>query len=157
MRSSEYSHIKAINGWSGDWFFAFTNKQYVVEWNAYDPEANNWHHLPSIPTAEPHGHHHGFSCVCVCNKFFVMGGFHETFQGPLFPENKSCETTDVWMFDPFKKQWSRRASMKMPRSWFSCVVMSGKVYVAGGFNCSKRGGVTNAEVYDPVEDRSVSK
>ncbi|KAK1318015.1 F-box/kelch-repeat protein [Acorus calamus] len=153
MRSSAYSHIKAANGWSGDWWFVLTERQHDGQWNAYDPEANNWHHLPRFHTDEPPGDHLGFSCVSVSKKFLVIGGFYESPLSPIFPELKTFVMNDVWLFDPFKKQWSRRASMKMPRSEFACVVISGKVYVAGGYNSSEPGGITNAEIYDPVTDR----
>ncbi|KAK1291332.1 F-box/kelch-repeat protein [Acorus calamus] len=153
MRSSVYSHIKAANGWSGYWWFVLTERQHDGQWNAYDPEANNWHHLPRFHTDEPPGDHLGFSCVTVCKKFLVIGGFYESPLSPIFPELKTSVMDDVWLFDPFEKQWSRRASMKMPRSEFACVVTSGKVHVAGGYNSSEPGGITNAEVYDPVTDR----
>ncbi|KAM4127211.1 hypothetical protein ACJW30_02G073000 [Castanea mollissima] len=56
-------------------------------------------------------------------------------------------------FDPYRKKWSRVASMRTPRSHFACSVISGKVYVAGGLNLSCTRGLALAEVYDPLTDK----
>uniref|UniRef100_A0A0C9S6B9 TSA: Wollemia nobilis Ref_Wollemi_Transcript_15188_1284 transcribed RNA sequence n=1 Tax=Wollemia nobilis TaxID=56998 RepID=A0A0C9S6B9_9CONI len=152
IRSSEYACAKAQEGWSGNWLFVLTEEQIKGPWNVYDPEADRWHPLPPIPWANSNQRHLGFSCVCVAKKFLVIGGYY-TPSDALGQLKKFTATNDVIQFDPFSKQWSKVASMRVARSNFACAVAHGKVYVAGGCNLSSAITLTHAEVYDPVEDR----
>ncbi|KAF8392755.1 hypothetical protein HHK36_023104 [Tetracentron sinense] len=148
IRSSDYSGLKAREGWCGNWLFVLTEG--TNQWVAYDPEADRWHPLPKIPRAHPNSQHYGFSCVSVCNRFLVIGG---SYARQVFPHQKPLITNDVMQFDPFKKQWDVVASMQMPRSHFACSVVLGKVYVAGGRTSSSTRGLALAEVYDPMKDK----
>ncbi|OMO62640.1 Kelch repeat type 1 [Corchorus olitorius] len=151
VRSHEYANYKAKQGWSGDWLFVVTERA-NNQWIAYDPEADNWHSLPKVPTEHEGLQHFGFSCVCVGNRLLVIGGSY----GPrdtAYPRQTPVITNNLLQFDPFKKQWTRLTSMHTPRSHFACCVMSGKVYVAGGRNQSSTRGLSLAEVYDPISDR----
>ncbi|KAF6171197.1 hypothetical protein GIB67_001912 [Kingdonia uniflora] len=150
FRSSDYSNLKAREGWCGNWLFVLTEGD-NTEWIAYDPDADRWHPLPKIPTFNPGWHHDGFSCISVRNRFLVIGGCYTP--EPLSPHQKPLITNEVVEFNPFKKEWRRKASMKTPRSNFACCVVGGKVYVAGGRTSSTSRGIDLAEVYDPVEDR----
>ncbi|KAJ8620368.1 hypothetical protein MRB53_028897 [Persea americana] len=123
-----------------------------IQWNAFDPEADRWHPLPRIPSATCGYAHFGFSCVTIRNRFLVIGGHfcpNDTF---IPPQENSSPTNDVMQFDPFRKQWSRLASMQTKRSDFACAVVCDKVYVAGGWNSSSRR-LDSAEVYDPLQDK----
>ncbi|KAK9106765.1 hypothetical protein Syun_022776 [Stephania yunnanensis] len=154
FRSSEYSSFKASEGWCGNWLFVLTEAD-NNEWIAYDPEANWWHSLPRIPRPKHQWNHFGFACVCVSQKFLVIGGYYApcNLQFQQGPNQRHVVTNDVLQFDPFKKQWSRVASMHSPRSHFACSVVNGKVYVAGGRTLSNAEGLSLAEVYDPQKDR----
>ncbi|XP_010268084.1 PREDICTED: F-box/kelch-repeat protein At1g16250 isoform X2 [Nelumbo nucifera] len=151
IHSSDYSNLKAREGWSGNWLFVLTEGT-DVHWIAYDPEADRWHPLPKLPSANPSWHHYGFSCVSVNKMFLVIGGSYAPHD-PVFPPQKPLVTNDVMQFDPFKKQWSRLANMRTARSHFACSVVFGKVYVAGGRTSSCTRGLALSEVYDPLNDR----
>ncbi|XP_059632058.1 F-box/kelch-repeat protein At1g16250 [Cornus florida] len=151
IRSSDYSNYKAKEGWCGNWLFVLTEGS-NGHWAAYDPEADIWHSLPKIPGVDYDWQHYGFSCVSVCNKFLVIGGSYAPYD-PVFPEQKPLITNNVLEFDPFEKQWTWVASMRLPRSHFACSVVSGKVYVAGGRTSSCTTGLSLAEVYDPMKDK----
>ncbi|GKV10478.1 hypothetical protein SLEP1_g21832 [Rubroshorea leprosula] len=151
FRSCEYGNYKAGQGWCGNWLFVLAERS-NNQWIAYDPDADRWHPLPKIPTVQDGWQHFGFSCVCVYNWLLVIGGsFAPT--GSAFSRQSPVITNDVMLFDPCRKQWTRVASMRTPRSQFACSVISGKVYVAGGCNLSHRKGLALAEVYDPMTDR----
>lgn len=151
IRSSDFSHYKAREGWCGDWLFVLTEGS-KNQWVAYDPEADKWHSLPKISENNSTGQHYGFSCVSVCNKFLVIGGSYAPHD-PIFPNQKPFISSDVMQYDPFSKRWSRAASMRTPRSHFACTVVCGKVYVAGGRTSSCARGLADVEVYDIVTDR----
>ncbi|XP_031397024.1 F-box/kelch-repeat protein At1g16250 isoform X2 [Punica granatum] len=148
VRSDEYSNFKAREGWCGDWLFVLTEGM-RNQWVAYDPEADRWHPVPLNPRKHlPDRWPLGFSCVCVNNKFLVIGGSYELWH----PRECSFISKEVVQFDPFKKEWSSAASMRTPRSHFACCIIDGKIYVAGGRNSDYPKGITLAEVYDPLTD-----
>lgn len=151
IRSAEYANYKAREGWCGNWLFVLTEGS-KNEWVAYDPEADKWHPMPKILTAHVDLRHFGFSCVSVCNRFYVVGGSYAPHDS-AFPHQMHCITNGVLQFDPFKKQWTNAASMHTSRSHFACSVVSGKIYVAGGRNLSCPRGLVLAEFYDPVTDK----
>ncbi|KAG8641884.1 F-box/kelch-repeat protein At1g16250 [Manihot esculenta] len=151
IRSSEYAHYKAREGWCGNWLFALT-EQSNNQWIAYDPDADRWHPLPKFSGDYADWHHSGFSCVCIYNRLLVIGGSYAP-QDSSLPHQKPLITDYVLQFDPFKKEWKRMESMRTPRSHFACSVIGGKVYVAGGRNLSSTRGLALAEVYDPLIDK----
>ncbi|CAN8293115.1 unnamed protein product [Cochlearia groenlandica] len=150
VRSVEYSSYKASNGWLGNWLFVLSERS-KNQWVAYDPEADKWHPLPRARVVG-NDCHSGFACVCVSNCLLVIGGCYSSPVSQL-PLKMPVFTENVMRFDPFKKEWEMVASMHTPRAHFACVVISGKVYVAGGRNLTNSLGVSSAEVYDPVADR----
>lgn len=150
IRGEEFSSFKAREGWCGNWLFVLTEGS-DDQWVAYDPDADIWHPLPKIKREQP-CKHVGFSCVCVSNKFLVIGGAY-SFSDPASSHLKPVITNDVFQFDPFRKEWTRVSSMRTPRSHFACSVVAGMVYVAGGRNMSNPRGLVVAELYDPLKDR----
>lgn len=156
IRSAEYGNYRARQGWCGNWLFVLTEGS-KNEWVAYDPEADKWQPLP-IPkmllTVTPHIDlkHFGFSCVSVCNRFYLIGGSYSPHDS-AFPHQRHLITNEVLQFDPFLKRWSNAASMLTSRSHFACSVVCGKIYVAGGRNLSTPRGLVLAEVYDPLTDK----
>ncbi|XP_030475892.1 F-box/kelch-repeat protein At1g16250 [Syzygium oleosum] len=150
-RGMEYANFKAREGWSGDWLFVLTEGS-ENQWVAYDPEADRWHPIPKMPRTHPDWKHTGFSCVCVGDRFLVIGGAYAS-SDPGFPHQKPIITNEVYQFDPFRKEWTMVSSMQTPRSHFACCVISGKVYVAGGRNLSCPRGLTLAECYNPLSNK----
>uniref|UniRef100_A0A7N0UI02 F-box/kelch-repeat protein n=1 Tax=Kalanchoe fedtschenkoi TaxID=63787 RepID=A0A7N0UI02_KALFE len=138
MSSEDYVSYKSRRGWCGDWLF-------VLAQGAENQWADRRHALPRIPSWNRESHF-GFSCVGLCNRFLVIGGAYYALFLPIV-------VNQVFSFDPFRQQWSEVASMSTPRSDFACSVICGKVYVGGGWNSSFTGGLSSAEVYDPVKDR----
>lgn len=145
LRSTDYANLKAKEGWCGNWLFFSTLVGRQSMWNAYDPDANRWHPLPTFPKADCESVI-GCSCVSICKRFLVIGGRYS-----LSP--RALGTNDVMMFDPYKQQWSNVSSMQTARSNFACAVIGNKVYVAGGNNSNATEGLSSAEVYDPYTDR----
>lgn len=146
MCSDDYSDYKAREGWCGDWLFVLTEGA-RNQWIAYDPEADRWHPIPLRPHLQERWWS-GFSCVCVNNKFLVIGGSYGKSEWPFI-------SNEVVQFDPFRKEWSSAASMWISRSHFACCVIDGKIYVAGGRNSDCPRGLILAEVYDPLTDKYV--
>lgn len=145
IRSTYYAHLKASEGWCGNWLFVSTSEQNIDMWDAYDPDADKWHTLPRMPRFRNDVSRSRFSVVSLHKKLLVIGGCYVTSNSPL-------ATNEVIIFDPFKKQWSRLANMRTPRADFACTVICGLVYVAGGCNSCDTG-LSAAEVYDPITDR----
>lgn len=153
LRSSEYAHCKASEGWCGDWLFVLT-EQSNNQWIAYDPDADRWHPLPKISDDYADCQHFGFSCVSINNRLLLIGGSYLP-HNLSHPHQTPFITNHVLQFDPFNKKWTNVATMHTPRSHFACSVISGKVYVAGGRNLSCSRGLALAEVYDPLTDTYV--
>ncbi|URD87815.1 Kelch motif [Musa troglodytarum] len=147
IRSVDYAHVKAREGWCGDWLFVLGADSPTL-WHAYDPDADRWHPLPRMPGFTDDDELCRFSCVSVGNKFLVIGGCHISHS-----EKRCWETRSLMVFDPFMKQWKGGAYMQTARTDFACAVISDKVYVAGGSNSSSSEGLATAEVYDPDADK----
>lgn len=153
LHSTDYASFKAKEGWCGDWLFLLTEGS-KDRWIAYDPKADRWHPIPLITRNHGCTWSAGFACVCVCNRFLVIGGAYGKAD-PRLTHEIPFTTDEVFQFNPFKKEWKKVASMRTPRSFFACCVMSDKVYVAGGRNMSCPNGIALAEVYDPFTDKYV--
>ncbi|KAJ0980049.1 hypothetical protein J5N97_015523 [Dioscorea zingiberensis] len=148
IRGHDYVALKEKEWLCGNWLFALSSGEDSLNCVAYDPDADRWHPMPRVPTTQ-RCQGFGYSCVSVCQRFFIIGGSYTTatFGQPL-------TTNDVLLFDPFKKNWSRAACMRRERGNFACAVVLNKIYVAGGSNlCHEVRGLAAAEVYDPLEDR----
>eukprot|EP00249_Psilotum_nudum_P007580 c20672_g1_i1 orf=206-1249(-) len=150
--SQTYIRAQAQEGRCGDWLFVLTEETKDGRWNAYDPAADRWHFLPRVPDIRSRQHHHGFACTGVGKKLLVMGGYY-TSNDTVTQPVKFYATNEVLQFDPFTKQWSRVASMRVARCNFACAVIGGKVYVAGGCSSSRSNPLADAEVYDSATDK----
>ncbi|CAM8934906.1 unnamed protein product [Rhodiola kirilowii] len=147
IHSEDYASFKSRIGRCGDWLF-FSNGGIENQWKAYDPEADRWHDIPSMPRLndDPYS---GFFCISACNRFLVIGGAYVNDDWGYEP----IVTNQVLSFDPFRQKWSQVASMSTPRTDFACSVICGKVYVGGGRSSFFTNALSSAEVYDPVNDR----
>ena len=110
----------------------------VVE--RYDPSANTWRIMSSLPTPR-------YGCVAVCSmgKIYCIGG-SKTSSGDYSGANE--------VYDPATNQWERKASMPTPRIGASACVVDGCIYVMGGRVATGPGvlDLPVCEVYDPLED-----
>ncbi|KAL9669309.1 hypothetical protein QQ045_006853 [Rhodiola kirilowii] len=159
IRSKEYAFYKSRMGRCGDWLFVFMHENdRSRHWKAYDPEADSWHPIPPMPRGNKLT---GFSCVSVCNRLLVIGGFCLNYHH----NGEISSTNQVLSFDPYRQEWSEVASMSTGRANFACSVICGKVFVGGGYSSAgyykyntpsslrSYNPLSSAEVYDPVKDR----
>ncbi|CAM8985270.1 unnamed protein product [Rhodiola kirilowii] len=155
IRSEEYAFYKSGSmGRCGDWLFVLiTEDDRSRYWKAYDPEADRWHPIPSMPRVNELV---AFSCVSVCNRLLVIGGFFLDYEY----RGKIPSTNQVFSFDPYRQEWSEVASMSTGRASFACSVICNKVYVGGGSSSGynseyycPHNPLSSAEVYDPMKDR----
>lgn len=110
----------------------------VTDFSVYNPSADHWSVLPSLPTAREH-----LAGAAVGGKLYAIGGR----SGPLHGE--------VEAYDPATQQWSTRAALPTPRGGGAAGVVDGRIIMVGGEgdNSSPRGVFSQAESYDPVGDR----
>ncbi|CAM8911717.1 unnamed protein product [Rhodiola kirilowii] len=156
LRSEDYALYKSRMGRCGDWLYVLMKEKYSLGcryWKAYDPEADRWHRIPPMPRVNELVE---YSCVSVCNRLLVIGGFF------LGPRGQNTSSNQVFCFDPYRQEWSEVASLSTGRAAFACSVICDKVYVRGGYGSSRnlnnlsysgRNSLSSAEVYDPVKDR----
>ncbi len=56
-------------------------------------------------------------------------------------------------YDPATDTYTAKANVPTPRSWGTCALVNGLIYVIGGYSYGSPSGATNVnEVYDPVTD-----
>ena len=82
---------------------------------AYDPRADAWTTLPSMPTSRS-----GVAAAVVNGRFYVFGGEGARIFG------------EVEMFDPLSNAWSRFSPMPTPRHGIFATVIGASVYLPGG-------------------------
>ncbi len=83
----------------------------------YDPKADSWQPLPSMPTAR-----HALAVAAVAGKIYAIGG--RDGDGDL------CDTVEA--FDPVSGAWARVASLPVARGSHTATLFAGKIYVLGG-------------------------
>lgn len=118
-------------------------------WQVYDPCGDHWMTLPVMPSQIRHLAR--FGVASVSGKLFVLGGGSDRVDPLTGDHDGIFATSEVWCYDPFQHEWSRRANMLVPRAMFACCSLDGKIVVAGGFT-SFRKSVSKAEIYDPDTD-----
>lgn len=103
----------------------------------YDPAANSWATLPTMPTAEYTGR---AVFAANTNSFYVFGGF-----------TGSSVLSTVQVYNAGTNSWSLGAPLPAPRAFTNAVYNSstGKIYVIGGFDASVNEQSQTWE-YDPV-------
>ncbi|XP_020580318.1 F-box/kelch-repeat protein SKIP30 [Phalaenopsis equestris] len=118
-------------------------------WQLYDPCRDHWLTLPVMPSQIRHLAR--FGVTSVDGKLFVLGGGSDRVDPLTGDHDGIFATSEVWSYDPFYHEWSRRANMLVPRAMFACCSLDGKIVVAGGFT-SFRKSISKAEIYDPDTD-----
>lgn len=113
-----------------------SNRVSVATVQVYDIATDSW----SLTTPLPVALNHTVS-ASVRGKLYVIGGQSGTGgNGPF--------VNTVYEFDPARATWTTRAPMPTERGGGACVVIDGKIYVAGGR--PPRG--NDFAVYDPATD-----
>jgi hypothetical protein len=101
----------------------------------YDPDADSWETLHSMPEAVRAG-----AAVAVDGVLYVIGG--TTADG---------NSRAMYAYDPATDEWSERAPLPEPRFNHSALALDGKVYVLGGFHEGEER--DDVFVYDPATDQ----
>ncbi|KAM4608971.1 kelch-like protein 23 [Polymixia lowei] len=97
----------------------------------YRSDINEW----SIVTISPHPEY-GLSSVSLHNKLYLVGG----------------QTTIADCYDPERNEWRPMSVMKERRMECGAVIISGCIYVTGGYSYSKGTYLQSIEKYDPELD-----
>jgi N-acetylneuraminic acid mutarotase len=114
--------------------------QFLQILEAYDPVAQTWLSLASMPTGREYP-----AAGVIDGKLYVAGGAVGWLAS-------SIETTDVLeVYDPALSSWTGASSMPTPRSGAVAGVIAGKLYVAGGVDDASTA-LSVLEVYDPASD-----
>lgn len=106
--------------------------------DVYDPVANTWTPLASMPATRDH------ACgAAIGGELIVAGGRTVQTNSPR---------PDVWSYDPGTDTWTPRAAMPTGRGGMGCGAIGGKLYTAGGEgNPAVPSGVfANVEAFDPA-------
>jgi N-acetylneuraminic acid mutarotase len=118
----------------------FTGSDYITTIQVYDPATDSWDSIPNATgtfTAR-----RGMSSVVVGGKIYTFGGANGSGGS-----NGSGALNNVEVFDPATNVWSTLPDMPTAR-WRSCAVLiSGKIYVMGGY---VSGPVNTVEIFDTL-------
>jgi N-acetylneuraminic acid mutarotase len=112
----------------------------LAEAEVFDPKADGWQPLPSMPTARKY-----FAAVAVARKVYAIGGFDDAYE--------FCDAVEA--YDPLSGAWTQVASLPVARGYHTAAAVDGKIYVLGGIIYDDEGEevVTGRVVmYDPVAD-----
>ncbi|XP_010539614.1 PREDICTED: F-box/kelch-repeat protein At1g22040 [Tarenaya hassleriana] len=181
LLSSELYSLRQELGKTEEWLYVLTKGQEdKLLWYALDPVSMKWQKLPPMPaTVYEEEPRESFSSLwnmanpsvkvveivrnwfrrkdaseqmpfCGCSIgavggcLYVLGGF-----------SRSWTMNSVWRFDPVFNKWSKANSMLVNRAYSKTGILNNKLYVVGGVNNGRRGGLSpiqSAEVYDPSSD-----
>ena len=114
-------------------------KTSLAQAEVYDPKADGWQPLPSMPTAR-----RLLAAAAVAGKVYAIGG-----------DNVESLCDAVEAYDPLSGLWSRAASLPVARGCHTAAVVDGKIYVVGGEIDDDEGEVVatdRVDMYDPAAD-----
>jgi len=152
-------------------------KYYLAETFVYDPITNTWTQLANMPTprwgpvaVELNGLIHIFAGEAITG----LTGAHEVY-------NPATNTWSTWSnvppqladqggmgisygnkihlflrqyhyeYDPATDTYTAKANVPTPRTWGTCALVNGLIYVIGGYSYGSPSGATNVnEVYNPA-------
>jgi N-acetylneuraminic acid mutarotase len=98
----------------------------------YDPATNRWETKSAVPSD-------------LANQGLMGVSYRGEIQ--LFYKNHH------YTYNPSTNTYSRKADLPTPRTWATCAIVDGKIYVIGGYSYRYPIGATNVcEAYDPSTD-----
>jgi hypothetical protein len=115
------------------------NGQPLASAEQYNPEANTWTSIASMPTAR-----YNFPAVFDhTNQIYIFGGYSDA--------TTPVETTDVLRYSTKTKTWSVMASMPVATAG-SCAALGvdGRIYVVGGLSGGMA--IDTVQIYDPASN-----
>ncbi|KAJ3669975.1 hypothetical protein LUZ60_010299 [Juncus effusus] len=114
-----------------------------IQWKVLDLVHLTWHGIPAMPCRD-RACPRGFGCISVPNTgtVLVCGGLVSDMDCPLHLALK---------YDMYRNKWSVLNRMLSARSFFGGGVITGRVYVAGGYSTDQFE-LNSAEVFDPVRN-----
>lgn len=91
----------------------------IAAFEAYDPVADHWRPLPSLPAGRQQ-----FGMAAFDGRIVVTGGFQE--------DTPSEESAQMWVYDPRTTQWTQGPGMPDGRAGHTLVAVEDRLYVIGG-------------------------
>ncbi|MBA0745613.1 hypothetical protein Gogos_008184 [Gossypium gossypioides] len=137
-----------------------SNTNYFNCIQCYNPSNNTWSHVSLIPDLLENHILKGFAMVSLGESIYIIGGRLWNKRKPQ-TSSDSGESVNVCVqvsplvlrYNVRLDQWSKCATLGVPRYDFACCVCDNKIYVAGGkSNLDSARGISSAEVYDPALD-----
>ena len=115
----------------------------------YDPASDTWTKRAKMPTKRD-----GFGTVVVNDQIYAIGGTG----WPQVGNHGGPYLGTIEVYEPRINRWTKRADMPNPRTVFSTVVISDKIYLIGGSDVQAGGAavgerLANIEVYDPITEK----
>jgi N-acetylneuraminic acid mutarotase len=101
--------------------------------DVYDPVADSWTPLPSLPAMRDH------ACGAAIDGALIFAGGRTVQTNTPRP--------DVWSYSPTASEWTARAPMPTGRGGMGCGAIGGKLYTAGG----EGNGAVTSGVFPNVE------
>ena len=126
--------LYVMGGWDED------TDTSLAQVEVYDPRADGWQPLPSMPTAR-----NNLAAMAVAGKIYAIGGANDEGR---------CDAVEA--YDPLSGLWSQAASLPVARGRHTAMVVDGKIYVVGGdIDDDDEGevvGTDRVDMYDPAAD-----
>jgi len=117
--------------------------KYTSSVEIYPIENNSWSSCRNLPSDISR-----HASVSYDGKIFVFGGLEGT-------NDRDCRNSaSVFMYNPQKDTWTRKADMPTARHGLSAIVVKNKILVIGGYSDGPTGVV---EEYDPIHDQWTTK
>ena len=121
------------------------NREMLAQAEVYDPKADSWQPLPSMPTARRF-----LAAVAVAGKIYAIGGCND--------DEEHVDAVEA--YDPVSGAWARVASLPVARRLHRATSVAGKIYVLGGevvdpdTDADEDGtsATGRVDVYDPATD-----
>ena len=115
----------------------------------YDPASDTWTKRAKMPTKR-----NGFGTGVVNDQIYAIGGTG----WPQVGNHGGPYLGTIEVYEPRINRWTKRADMPNPRTVFSTVVISDKIYLIGGSDVQAGGAavgewLANIEVYDPATEK----
>jgi len=114
-------------------------KQSLNSLESFNPETGEWNLLTELPNPKS-----GAGAAFVGGQFYLIGGRNNSSNGNM-------DSDSVERYDPFHNEWSKVASLTVPRNRLGIGVVDGVVYAVGGSDGMMH--LNSAETYDIEEDK----
>ncbi|GMH31159.1 hypothetical protein Nepgr_033002 [Nepenthes gracilis] len=129
IRNGEIYRLRRLNGVIEHWVYFSCN---LLEWDAFDPSARRWMHLPRMTSNE---------CFMCSDKESLAVGTE------LLVFGKEVVSHVIYTYSILSNSWSLGMRMNAPRCLFGSASLGDIAILAGGYD-SDRNILSSAELYD---------